>query len=253
MEHNKVLTTLRSTYCGVCFDSFENFSLPLQDFAGQYSVKDFGSFLSNPSCHDSSPALLALKKLLNCLISSQIQEKKVVFCRDCNQTIHWACLPNKSYKNPKDVVFLKGVAPITTFLCCICQMKSHSSVGPKDKKPKVSGACMECTQSDGLRLALQGKKREVLLSQFVHPVCAFFSSVIAPKHLEEMSFFRYVSPSSNFQTSREIQFGLFRCAKDLFLLPQKAQIFFCELWTFEMQPPGSYLLFSQRKNKVCRQ
>ena len=186
---------------------------------GKYSVKNLSSLFPTSSSNElASPNLLALKNLLNGLISLQIKEKKIVLCRDCGVTVHWACLPNKSYKNPKDLLFLKGVKPITTFLCCICQMKNHSPIVGKDKKPKVSGACMECTQTDGLRLALQGKKRDVLLSQFVHPICAFFSSVIAPKNLEEMSFFRYFSISFNFQTSREVQLGIFRCPKNLLFL-----------------------------------
>lgn len=182
---------MRSTYCGVCFDSFENFSLPLQDFMAKHSLKSLSTLPLESDSHDSNPVVPELKLLLNSLLSAQIPEKRLILCRDCGQTIHFACLPNKSYKRPTQTVFFEGVEPVGTFLCCVCQMNSQN-LQVKDKKSKVSRACIECMQATGFRVALQGKKRDVLLSQFVHPVCALFSSVIAPKHLDELSFFRWV-------------------------------------------------------------
>jgi hypothetical protein len=191
MNPTEVLTTLRRTYCGACFDSFENFSLQLQEFMSKYSLQNFESLLTEPRPENFDESILTdLKGLLNSILSSQIPQKKIIFCRDCKQTIHLACLPNKSYKKTQEMVFLDGVHPITTFQCCICQQKTNQFPQLKEKKSKVNGACMECTQVDGFRLALQGKKRDVLLSQFVHPICALFSSVIAPKNLGDLSFFR---------------------------------------------------------------
>lgn len=191
MDPSKVLITLRKTYCGICFDSFENFSLQLQDFMSTYSLKTLSLPLPEPPSGHSGPSpTSALKELLNSILSSQIPSKRIVFCRDCGQTIHWACLPNKSYKQPLDHVFLEGVTPVKTFLCCVCHWKSSHQGPLKDTKSKPIGACMECSRAEGLRVALQGKKRDVLLGQFVHPVCALFSSVVAPKNLREFSFLR---------------------------------------------------------------
>jgi hypothetical protein len=191
MKPSQVLNILRGTYCGVCFDSFENFSVPLQEFMSKNSLKNFDSIFKGSSPENSEDSQLsAIKDLLNSILSSQIPEKKIIFCKECKQTIHWACLPNKSYKQPSEVTVFKGVSKLTTFLCCICQLKSTQSMQIKEKKSKINDACMECGQDNGLRLALQGKKRDVLLSQFIHPVCGLFSSVIAPKNLEDFSFYR---------------------------------------------------------------
>lgn len=191
MDPSKVLITLRKTYCGVCFDSFENFSLQLQEFMSNHSLKTLSMPLPETTSGQSGPSVVAaLKELLNSILSSQIPKKRIVFCSDCGQTIHWACLPNKSYKQPCEQVFLEGVLPVSTFLCCVCHWKSSHQAPVKDTKSKPVGTCMECSQADGLRVALQGKKRDVLLGQFVHPVCALFSSVVAPKNLRQLSFLR---------------------------------------------------------------